>query len=62
MLFVPRAVERWEGISLNALAFAGAILVRDASQLDRVRAAGPMALLRHAGVAVRPRNPDADGL
>ena len=54
MLFVPRAAEKWQGISVNALAFAGAILVRDVTQLERVRAAGPMTLLRHAGVAARP--------
>lgn len=51
MLFVPRAREGSEGISLNAVAFAGAILVRDAAQLARVREVGPMALLRQAGVA-----------
>jgi ATP adenylyltransferase len=51
MLFVPRARERWEGVSVNALGFAGALLVRDRDALERVRAAGPLAVLRHVGVS-----------
>ncbi|HVN39710.1 MAG TPA: phosphorylase [Myxococcota bacterium] len=51
MLFVPRARERFEGISVNALGFAGALLVRDREALARLRAAGPLAALRHVGVA-----------
>ena len=53
MLFVPRSREHWESISVNALAFAGAILVRDDAQLDRVRAAGPMSVLEQVGVRVQ---------
>ena len=53
LLFVPRSRETWEGVSLNGLAFAGALLVRAPEALDRLRAAGPMAALRHAGVALR---------
>jgi ATP adenylyltransferase len=58
LLFVPRSREDWQGISLNALAFAGAILVRGSEnvrgseKLERLRAAGPMAALRHVGVAL----------
>jgi ATP adenylyltransferase len=51
MLFVPRAREKWEGISVNALGFAGTLLVRDREALERVRAAGPLAVLREVGVA-----------
>jgi ATP adenylyltransferase len=51
MLFVPRAREKWEGVSVNALGFAGALLVRDEGALARVRAAGPLAVLRHVGVS-----------
>lgn len=51
LLFVPRAREKWEGISVNALGFAGALLLRSEEALDRVRAAGPLALLRHVGVS-----------
>jgi ATP adenylyltransferase len=51
MLFVPRARESWQGVSVNALGFAGTLLLRDADALERVRAAGPMAVLSHVGVA-----------
>ncbi|HEY5657275.1 MAG TPA: phosphorylase [Myxococcota bacterium] len=51
MLFVPRTREQWESISVNALGFAGALLVRDPGELARVRAVGPMQVLRHVGVS-----------
>lgn len=51
MLFVPRAAAGWEGLPVNALGFAGALLARDARALERLHRRGPMALLRHAGVA-----------
>jgi ATP adenylyltransferase len=51
MLFVPRARESWQGVAVNALGFAGTLLLRDADSLERVRAAGPMAVLSHVGVA-----------
>jgi ATP adenylyltransferase len=47
MLAVPRAHECFEGISVNALGFAGSLFVRDETQLAAVKRAGPMALLRH---------------
>ena len=46
MLLVPRARESFDGISLNALAFAGSLFVRDRDALERVRRAGPMNALR----------------
>jgi ATP adenylyltransferase len=52
MLFIPRARESWQSISVNALGFAGALVVHDEAQLERVRAAGPMSLLEHVGVRV----------
>ncbi|WP_224249947.1 ATP adenylyltransferase family protein [Hyalangium gracile] len=45
-LVVPRTQETFDSISLNALAFAGSLLVKNREQLERVRAVGPMALLR----------------
>lgn len=45
MMAVPRSAERWEGISVNALGFAGALLVRDEAQAARVRAIGPPTIL-----------------
>jgi ATP adenylyltransferase len=48
MLVVPRAQECFESTSLNALAFAGSLLVKNREQLERVRTVGPMAMLRAA--------------
>lgn len=46
MLVVPRKRERFESISVNALGFAGSLLARDRAELERIRAAGPMNVLR----------------
>jgi ATP adenylyltransferase len=46
-LLVPRSRECFEGISINALAFAGAFLVKDNQQLETLRRVGPMAALQH---------------
>jgi ATP adenylyltransferase len=50
MLLVPRSREFFEDISLNSLAFAGSLLVRNEGQLERLKAHGPMKAL--ASVAV----------
>ena len=56
MLLVPRRCEHWEpapgarGISVNALGFAGSLLVRNQEQLQLVRECGPMEVLRHVAV------------
>lgn len=47
LLVVPRRAEKFDLISLNALAFAGAMLVRDDEQLKRLKTAGPMTALEH---------------
>jgi ATP adenylyltransferase len=46
MLFVPRTRAADHGIPINALGFAGALLVQDPAQLERVRRTGPFELLR----------------
>jgi ATP adenylyltransferase len=46
MLLVPRSKEHFEDISLNSLAFAGSLFVRNEAQLARLQAAGPMQALR----------------
>ena len=46
LLLVPRSEEYFEGISINALAFAGALLVKDAAQLAILRKQGPMSALQ----------------
>jgi ATP adenylyltransferase len=47
MLAVPRVCEGFQSISCNALAFAGALLVRDELQLGLLQQLGPLAILRH---------------
>jgi ATP adenylyltransferase len=49
MLLVPRLAEYYRGVSVNALAFAGSLFVKDRTQLGLIRAAGPMRVL--TGVA-----------
>jgi ATP adenylyltransferase len=46
MLVVPRRQERYESISVNALGFAGSLYVRNPAELELVRRAGPMNVLR----------------
>ena len=46
MLLVPRTREAWEDIAVNALGFAGALLARDWAQAARIRALGPLQILR----------------
>jgi ATP adenylyltransferase len=46
MLLVPRSVECFEGISINALGFAGALLVKDAQELEVLKMHGPMTALQ----------------
>ena len=46
MLAVRRSAEAWERISVNSLGFAGALLVRDQADLERLREVGPMQILQ----------------
>jgi ATP adenylyltransferase len=51
MLLVPRSREFFEDISLNSLAYAGSLFVRDERQLARLKVFGPMkALASVAGI------------
>ncbi|MEB3292277.1 MAG: DUF4922 domain-containing protein [Synechococcales bacterium] len=49
MLLVPRAQEGWQGISINSLGFAGALLVRNAEQLSTLKTMTPLMLLQKVG-------------
>jgi len=49
MLLVPRTRERYEGIAVNALGYAGSLFVRELAQLEVLRRVGPMALLAAVG-------------
>ncbi|HRD67443.1 MAG TPA: phosphorylase [Candidatus Competibacter sp.] len=46
LLLVPRRREDFEGISINALGFAGSLFVENRAQLDTLKNRGPMAALR----------------
>ncbi len=54
LLLVPRSQEFFEGISINALGFAGALLVKDAEQLAMLRKQGPMSALQHVALPLEP--------
>ncbi len=46
MLLVPRTRERFEGVMINALGFAGGFLVRHERDLALLRRIGPMRVLQ----------------
>jgi ATP adenylyltransferase len=50
LLLVPRSREFFGSVSVNALGFAGALLVRNEEQLRAVREAGPLAVLRETAL------------
>jgi ATP adenylyltransferase len=50
MLLVPRSSECVEGISVNALGFAGSLFVRDAAQMQNIRNLGPMTVLQRVAI------------
>ena len=50
MLLVPRSEEFFGSISINALGFAGALLVQDEKQMQILKENGGMAVLRYAGI------------
>jgi len=49
MLLVPRSVEHYESISVNALGFAGSLLARDEKEAELIRGRGPLGVLVHVG-------------
>lgn len=51
LLLVPRSQEFFDGISINALGFAGALLVKDKAQLEILKVRGPMAALESVALA-----------
>jgi sulfate adenylyltransferase (ADP) / ATP adenylyltransferase len=50
MLLVPRSKEFFDGISINSLAFAGSLFVRDVGQLNRLKTFGPMNALNSVAI------------
>jgi len=53
LLLVPRSREFFGSISINALGFTGALLVRNEEQLRALRAAGPFTALRETALPLR---------
>jgi ATP adenylyltransferase len=53
LLLVPRSREFFGGISVNALGYAGALLVRNEKQLRDLRSAGPLTALRETALPPR---------
>jgi len=53
LLLVPRSREFFDSISINALGFAGALLVWNEEQLRALQAAGPLAALRETALPLR---------
>ncbi len=51
MLLVPRSQEFFESISINSLAFAGALLARNRDEMDLIRKKGGMGILEHTGIS-----------
>ncbi|MFH2203476.1 MAG: phosphorylase [Elusimicrobiota bacterium] len=49
MLAVPRAAEKFGSVSINALGFAGSLLVRNAAELAKLKELGPMNVLKSVG-------------
>lgn len=52
MLIVPRSQEEFHGISVNSLGFAGALLVRNAEQMQLLKETGPMTMLKNVAIAM----------
>ncbi|SCZ64213.1 ATP adenylyltransferase family protein [Thiohalomonas denitrificans] len=48
LMVVPRRCEHWDAISINALGFAGSLFVQNQAELEKIREAGPMTLLKSA--------------
>lgn len=53
MLLVPRSREFFEGVSINSLGFAGALLVRNEVQMRILKERGPMTALKSVGLPPR---------
>ncbi|MEH1882140.1 ATP adenylyltransferase family protein [Nostoc sp.] len=51
MLIVPRSQEHFQSISVNSLGFAGALLVRNAAEMEILKAQGPMTILKNVAIS-----------
>ncbi|MGB7272036.1 MAG: Ap4A phosphorylase II [Geitlerinemataceae cyanobacterium] len=53
MLIVPRSQESFQSISINSLGFAGALLVRNAEEMERLKAITPLTMLQSVALGNR---------
>lgn len=53
MLIVPRSQESFETISINSLAFAGSLFVRNSQEMQLLKEAGPLKILETVGRSPR---------
>lgn len=60
MLIVSRSREKFEQISVNSLGFAGALLVRNSEQMERLKQHRPLNLLKSVACP-RKLSPSSDG-
>lgn len=52
MMIIPRSQEKFEGISINSLGFAGALLVKNSEQLKNLKSYHPLTVLKQVGVSL----------
>ena len=57
MMVIPRSKESYKNISINSLGFAGALLVRNAEQMEQLKQIGPLTFLQK--VAIKKTNSEA---
>jgi ATP adenylyltransferase len=50
MMIIPRSKESYKNISINSLGFAGALLVRNAEQMEQLKQIGPLTFLQKVGI------------
>ncbi len=61
LLLIPRSRESFESVSINALGYAGALLVRNESQARVIREQGPLTVLRQGAIPL-PQTPIGSSL
>ncbi len=57
MMVIPRSKESYKNISINSLGFVGALLVRNAEQMEQLKQIGPLTFLQK--VAIKKTNSEA---
>jgi ATP adenylyltransferase len=50
MMIIPRSQEKFEGISINSLGFAGTLLVKNSEQLQQLKSYHPLTVLKQVAL------------